>query len=127
MSVTFYPARLDGNCYVWVGDSETFLNFSNTTARQLVHGIGVIEYWNDESGLLDVVPIECFEARCTAFLRNHLGKPDPAIPTIVSQQPGRATLTECGRPEGWLQERVLELLRSIKDGRARGATHVYAG
>ena len=130
MSVTFYPGKQvesasDKPCWTWVGDADEFVNLSNGSASEVVRALGLSAFWDCEQSCLELVQIEVFEARATALLRNSIDRPSAMVETRVSQEPGRATMIYAGRPQGWLQDVVMRLQRSIKVAKAAGATHVY--
>lgn len=73
------------------------------------------------------LPIEAFSGRVTAALRRRLGQRSPAIPTSIDQAPGRITIIDGGRREGYLEARLGDLARLIQRSRAAGATHIGWG
>lgn len=130
MSVTFYPGKLDSSgeqpVWVWVGDDKQFVNLPGASASEVVSALELTAHWDGEQGLLGSVPIETFEARATAYLRNSLGRPNAPVEPRVSQLPGRAMVISGGRPQGYLQQLIMRLVRNVKEAKALGATHVYA-
>jgi hypothetical protein len=63
----------------------------------------------------------------TVARRNRLGHRSPAVPTAEHSEPGRMTLIECGRPEGYVERRLKDLSDVVNRGLAVGATHVDWG
>lgn len=122
MSVTFYAGRFDpaGNRYEYLEDVEG-LNVSNTNARSIAASL-VLSF---DDGEMLPVPIDAVLARCHAFLRNTLGKPDVGVAPRVIEGSRGATMIDCGRPEGYLQARIRSLMDVARAGKARGATHIY--
>lgn len=161
MSMNFIPAIFNaaGNYWEMVEGVET-VNASNSNACEIARNLGC----NVEDGIMETVEIDRFISKCQAFLRNHLGKPDAAVPTVIetpsqstqqwnqlcqqhgnvmgklqemlnpqsgevirtTRDSGGPTIVHCGRPEGYLQERIRKILTSIQHGKELGATHVYA-
>ena len=122
MSITFYAARFDpvDRRFVTIDDVEG-LNVTNVNARHLAT---VLRLELDE-GELAPLPLDTLLARCSVFLRNTLGKPDPGLAPCVVEGDGGAVLIDAGRPEGYRQVRVRALMDVARAGPARGATHLY--
>jgi len=122
MSITFYAAFEESkNCWSYLPHVET-VNVSNSNGYALIREL---QFTAEDSGIAPVC-IDTFMSRCTAALRNRMRTPDLGIPLTESRGAGGATFFDCGRPDGYLQDRVMELLALARDGKAGGATHVYA-
>lgn len=158
MSMDFYAATFDAerNSFSYISGIE-HVNVSNSNGYEIIRELGFEPY----EGGLDAVDINLFITRCQSFLRNHLGKPDPARPVVIERSaasvqfdalcsqhgnmmgklqqmfavPGvpvvevtrssGPTMIDCGRSEGYLQNRIRKILDSIQQGKEQGATHVY--
>lgn len=160
MSMNFIPGsfNVEGNYYDFAEGIET-INVSNSNGYEIIRALG----FEAEDGGMSTVDIDLFITRCQSYLRNHLGKPDPARPVVIErsasaqfdalvaqhgnvmgklgqmfQTPGvpvvevmrnsgGPTMTYCGRPEGYLQDRIRRILGTVQDAKQTGATHVWAG
>lgn len=124
MTVNFYAAVFDGNAYGPCGNSDDDwgINVSNSNASDLLANLRLLD-----GDLFEMPPIPAikFRTRANIFLQSVLGRPDPALPTTVDAAPGRATFVDCGRREGYLQERVRQILAHLEE-RAH-ATHIVFG
>lgn len=124
MTVSFYPYVFDAvaNRFVFVGaENETF-ELSNANASDLLSILGFEDLWSAPPE-----PIAAFLGRLTAALRNSTGRPSVEIPVTVDQAPGRLTVFDCGRVEGYLNRRLHELAILVQQSREAGATHVGWG
>lgn len=107
MSVTFNIAgeRFDYDALPGRGNG---FNLSNANARDLLAWIGLPEsYYDDLCGELDA---HATAARCRRRLWPEARNLDAEKPGHVDAAPGRATLIDCGRDAGYLQERTRWLL-----------------
>jgi len=161
MSMDFIPGSFDAarKCWMYTESVES-VNVSNSNGYEIARSLG----FTVDEGFMEAVEIDLFIARCTAFLRNHLGKPDAAKPVVIERSrslpqfdalcaqhgnvmgklqemfttpgvpvvevtrssPG-PTMIDCGRPEGYLQDRIRKILGTVQDAKLLGATHVWAG
>lgn len=100
MSVTFF-----------IPDSshpEHELNVSNANARSILEWLG---YSQEASGdLCGEMPARALAARCQRRLWPEARNVDAGVAPEVVQTPGRATLVECGRDAGYLNDRTQKLL-----------------
>ncbi len=122
MSVSFYPAYYDDTTQRWqpIPDVNALnLAVGNAADFAAVLGMGL------DGGLVAPTPIAVLEPRCTRYLRSRVGRPDPETRPTVTKHPGHAEFIDCGRRAGYLQICVAEFLALLREGRVRGATHVY--
>lgn len=161
MSMNFTPGFFDATRKCWMFTEEVeSVNCTNSNAREIIRSLG----FTDDEGGMESVEIDLFITRCQSFLRNHLGKPDPAKPVViersrslpqfdalcaqhgnvmgklqemfttphvpvveVTRNSGGPTMIDCGRPEGYLMDRIRKILGTVQDAKGFGATHVWAG
>jgi hypothetical protein len=100
VSVTF---QIEGVA-VDYDDHQTFVNFSNLNAINLLSWLG----YRLGPHLVGVLDPRDLAARCRRRLWDEARNHDPAIPPVASAS-GRFTI--CGRPAGGLRDRCQELLR----------------
>ncbi len=121
MSITFVVLRQSGQRYdrapLNADDSE--LSLSNENAHDVLDTLGIEDPYSSSPW-----PIAPFRSRLAATRRKRLGHQSPAIPTTEQSEPGRMTIIECGRPEGYVERRLKDLSNLVNRGLAAGATHV---
>ncbi len=122
MSTTFYAGReIAPRSWSYI-DSVEGLNLATRNAHDVVV---TLQYpWEDFG--MEPVPVNEFIARCTAILRNHLGKPDAGIETVELKGDGGAQMIDCGRADGYIVLKIRQLITLARDGAAAGGTHIYA-
>lgn len=73
-----------------------------------------------------------FDALCSQH-GNVMGKLQemfmtPGVPVVeVTRRGGGPTIIDCGRPEGYLMDRIRKILGTVQEAKQLGATHVWAG
>lgn len=102
--------------------ADLVMNLSNENMRRVVEAMG---YELDEDGL--VAPISEFCARGTQWLRQHLDKPSESVADVVGRGTRGAVTVSAGMRRGYLNEVVLRAVRIAREGKRRGATHVFIG
>ena len=109
MSITFVVLRQSGQRYdrtpLTADDSE--LSLSNENAHDVLDALGIEDPYSSPPW-----PIAPFRARLAAARRKRLGHRSAAIATTERSEPGRITIIECGRLEGYVERRLEESLRS---------------
>jgi len=124
MSITFVVLRQSGQRYdrarLTADDSE--LSLSNENAHDVLDALGIEDPYSSSPW-----PIAPFRARLAATRRKRLGHQSAAIATTERSEPGRMTIIECGRPEGYVERRLKDLSDLVNRGLAVGATHVDWG
>ncbi len=124
MSFTFVVLRQSGQRYdrapLTADDSE--LSLSNENAHDVLDALGIEDTYS--SSPWSIAP---FRALLTATRRKRLGHQSAAIATTGRCEPGRMTIIECGRPEGYVERRLKDLSDLVNRGLAAGATHIDWG
>ncbi len=120
-SVSRYDDRLD--IYNWIAGNagEDEISLSNANGVDVLLAIGL------EPEPAGIVPLSAFAGLITAALRRHLGRRSPAIEPTSDGAPGRLTLIECGRREGYIEAQLGRLARLSQTGVVLGATHISWG
>lgn len=122
MSITFYPGYFNEGEQIWhtVAGVDP-MNVCNANAVDIARSLGL----DVAGGEIEPILVADVERRCTRFLRECVGRPDAAIPASVSGGGGCATFVDSERRAGYLQNQVARLLVVARDGRDRGASHIY--
>ena len=125
MSICFLPYVHDQVRDIWMvpgaarDDPGNFeLSISNANGADLLCTLGLAP---EPGG--GPVPIEHFAALVTEAARRHLDHRSPALATIEDVQKGQLTVVLVGRPEGYIERRLGDLMSLIQRSRAAGATH----
>jgi hypothetical protein len=129
MGIEFNPVISDENTGYWeVPDDarrnpDAFeLSLSSSNGLDLLETIGFTESYPEAPQ-----PIDAFAARVTAALRKSIDAPSPEIPVHVDKAPGRVTVIDLGRDEGYINRRLYDLSMLIQKSRRIGATHISWG
>jgi hypothetical protein len=125
VSICFLPYVHDQVRDIWMvlgaarDDSGNFeLSVSNANGADLLCTLGLAP---EPGG--GPVPIEHFAGLVTEAARRHLDHRSPALATVEDVQKGRLTVVLVGRPEGYIEGRLGDLMSLIQRSRAAGATH----
>ena len=125
MSICFLPYVHDQIHDIWMvpsavrDDPVCFeLLVSNANAADLLCTLGLAP---EPGG--GPVPIEHFAGLVTATARRNLDHRSPALATVEDAHNGRLTVVLVGRPEGYIERRLGDLMSLIQRSRAAGATH----
>lgn len=87
---------------------------SNVNARSIMQALGMDGYWDEGCGCYMAIEVEPFRQACIRFLRNSLDKPSAEIESReLPRVPGQCRFIEGGRREGYLQDRVSDILGHI--------------
>ena len=129
MTVCFAPYVRDADRDVWIlphsgcPDQHEFeIDVCNANAVDLLLALGL-----EPAPCGDLIAIDVFANLVTAALRRRLGRRSPELPTVEDAQPGRMTIIDVGRDEGYVERKLLALMQAIRRGRAIGATHFSWG
>ena len=125
MSICFHPYIHDQIRDIWMvlpaarDDPDRFeLSVSNANGADLLCTLGLAP---EPGG--GPVPIEHFAGLVTEAAGRHLDHRSPALATVEDAQKGRLTVVLVGRPEGYIERRLGDLMSLIQRSRAAGATH----
>jgi hypothetical protein len=125
VSICFLPYVHDRARDIWMmpgaarDDPDRFeLSVSNANGADLLCTLGLAP---EPCG--EPVPIEHFAGLVTEAARRHLDHRSPALATVEDVQKGRLTVVLVGRPEGYIEGRLGDLMSLIQRSRAAGATH----
>jgi hypothetical protein len=72
------------------------------------------------------IPIDQFINISTKWLQGKIGKQSQEVDSVVSQEPGKATMVDVGRPQGYENDVIMLMNKIAREGKAKGATHVGA-
>jgi len=83
---------------------------SNSTAREVLTALGM----NPDFENSEPVKIEVFINLATQWLQKHIGKPSSARTTTVNKKDSGATVYDLGKPQGRLNDLILQLSQQAR-------------
>ncbi|WP_294542234.1 hypothetical protein [uncultured Rhodoblastus sp.] len=123
MSISFLLYNQDSaNFRLTPLPDDAQLSLSNDNAFAVLEALGIEEPCSSSPW-----PIACFRSLLTVARRKRLGHSSPASPSAEHHEPGRMTLIDCGRAEGYIERRLKDLSDLVNTGLEAGATHVAWG
>ena len=124
MSITFAVLRQNGLRFdrAPLSPDDSHLSLSNDNAYDVLAALGIEDSYSSSPW-----PIARFRSLLAAARRNRLGRRSPAVATTEHSEPGRMTVIECGRPEGYVEQRLKDLSDLVNRGLDAGATLVGWG
>ena len=123
MTVCFNPLKANGPLFTRLPElDEVEFSLSNANAADVLDALGIEDAFSASPW-----PLCCFKALLVVARRKRLGHASPAIPLTETQEPGSMLLIDCGRDEGYIEQK-LDLLSDLVNRAAElGATHVGWG
>ena len=123
MSVSFTPLKASGQRFDPLpGHDDREFSLSNANAADVLEALGIEDSFSERPW-----PIRCFRALLIVARRKRLGLASPAIPVTETQEPGTMLVIECGRTEGYIEQKLANLSDLVNEGVEIGATHVGWG
>ena len=104
------------------GHDDREFSLSNANAADVLDALGIEATFSERPW-----PIPCFRALLIVARRKRLGHASPAIPVTETRKPGRMLVIDCGRPEGYIEQKLAKLSHLVNQGVEIGATHVGWG
>jgi hypothetical protein len=101
-------------------DGESSL--SNANAADVLNALGIEDSFSERPG-----PIQCFRTLLIVARRKRLGHASRALPVTETQEPGKMLVIDCGRAEGYIEQKLANLSDLVNEGVEIGATHVGWG
>ncbi len=123
MSVSFTLLRANGQSFDPLpGHDDREFSLSNANAADVLDALGLEESFSERPW-----PIPCFRALLIVARRKRLGHASPAIPVTEIRKPGTMLVIDCGRAEGYIEQKLAKLSDLVNEGVEIGATHVGWG
>ena len=104
------------------GHDNGEFSLSNANAADVLDALGIEDFFSERPW-----PIPCFRALLIVARRKNLGHASPAIPVIETRKPGKMLIVDCGRAEGYIEQKLAKLSDLVNEGVEIGATHVGWG
>ncbi len=123
MSVSFTLYKADGHSFdLLPGHDDREVNLSNANAADVLDALGIEDSFSERPW-----PIHCFRALLIVARRKRLGHASAAIPVTETQESGKMLMIDCGRAEGYIEQKLALLSDLVNEGVEIGATHVGWG
>jgi hypothetical protein len=123
MSVSFTLLKANGQRFDPLpGHDDRELSLSNANAADVLDALGIEDSFSERPW-----PIPCFRALLIVARRKHLGHASQALPVTETQEPGKMLVIDCGRAEGYIEQKLAKLSDLVNEGVEIGATHVGWG
>jgi hypothetical protein len=107
MSVSFTLLKANGQRFdLLPGHDDREVNLSKANAADVLDALGIEGSFSERPW-----PIRCFRALLIVARRKRLGQASLPIPVTETQESGKMLVIDCGRVEGYIEQRI-------------GATHV---
>ena len=124
MSVSFTPYKASGQRFdLLPGHDDREFSLSNANAADVLDALG-IERLLLRAHLADPALSDVADRRPAQAPRPRLPQPSPS-PKRGSR--GTMLVIECGRPEGYIEQKLAKLSYLVNEGLEIGATHVGWG
>jgi hypothetical protein len=123
MTVSFTLLKATGQTFHRLpGQDDREFNLSNANAADVLDALGIEQSFSESPW-----PIPCFRALLVVARRKRLGHASPAISVTETRERGSMTIIDCGRPEGYIEQKLAALSDLVNLGVEIGATHVGWG
>ena len=123
MSVSFTLYKANGQSFDPLpGHDDREFSLSNANAADVLDALGIEDSFSERPW-----PISCFRAFLIVARRKRLGHASPAIPVTETRKLGTMLVIDCGRAEGYIEQKVAQLSDLVNEGVEIGATHVGWG
>ena len=120
MSVSFTLYKANGQRFDPLpGHDDREFSLSNANAADVLDALGIEDSFSERPW-----PIPCFRALLIVARRKRLGHASPAIPVTETRKPGTMLVIDCGRAEGYIEQKLAKLSDLVNEGVEIGATHV---
>ena len=123
MSVSFTLYKAAGQRFDPLpGHDDREFSLSNANAADVLDALGIENSFSERPW-----PIQCFRTLLIVARRKRLGHASPAIPVTETRKPGTMLVIDCGRAEGYIEQKLAKLSDLVNEGVEIGATHVGWG
>ena len=123
MTLSFNPLKANGQLFTRLPELDDHeFSLSNANAADLLDTLGIEDAFSASPW-----PLPCFKALLVVARRKHIGHASPAIPLTETREPGSVALMDCGRNEGYIEQKLALLSDFVNRAAELGATHVGWG
>jgi hypothetical protein len=121
MSVSFTLLKANGQRFdLLPGHDDREFSLSNANAADV---LGALSIEDSERPW----PIPCFRTLLIVARRTRFGHASQAIRVTEMRKPGTTLVIDCGRAEGYIEQKLAQLSDLVNEGVEIGATHVGWG
>jgi hypothetical protein len=123
MTVSFNPLKANGQLFAHLPElNDLEFSLSNANAADVLDALGIEDGFSPSPW-----PLPCFKALLVVARRKRIGDASPAVPVTEAQEPGSMLLIDCGRDEGYIEQKLALLSDLVNRAAELGATHVGWG
>jgi hypothetical protein len=123
MSVSFALYKSSGQRFdLLPGRDDGEFSTSNANTADVLDALGIEDSFSERPW-----PIQCFRTLLIVARRKRLGHAFRALPVTETQEPGKMLVIDCGRAEGYIEQKLANLSDLVNEGVEIGATHVGWG
>ena len=123
MTVSFNPLKANGQLFAHLPElNDLEFSLSNANAADVLDALGI-----EDAFAASPWPLSCFKGLLVVARRKRLGHASPALPLTDTQEPGSMLLIDCGRDEGYIEQKLALLSDLVNRAAELGATHVGWG
>jgi len=123
MSVSFTLLKANGQRFDPLsGHDDREVNLSNANAADVLDALGIEDAFSERPW-----PLQRFRTLLIVARRKRLGHASPAIPVTETQESDKMLVIDCGRAEGYIEQKLAKLSDLVNEGVEIGATHVGWG
>ena len=123
MTVSFNPLKQNGQFYNRLPElDDVEISLSNANAADVLDALGIEDTFSESPW-----PLSCFKAVLVVARRKRLGHASPAVPRTETREPGSMLLIDCGRDEGYIENKLALLSDLVNRAAELGATHIGWG
>jgi hypothetical protein len=124
MSVSFTLLKAAGQRFDRLpGHDEREFSLSNANAADVLDALGIEGSFSERPW-----PLQRFRTLLIVARRKRLGHASsPVIPVTEMRKPGTMLVIDCGRADGYIEQKLAQLSDLVNEGVEIGATHVGWG
>jgi hypothetical protein len=118
MTVSFTPLKANAQLFTRLPELDD-VELSLSNAADVLDVLGIEDSFSPSPW-----PLPCFKALLVVARRKRIGHASPAIPLTETQEPGSIVLIDCGRDEGYIEQKLALLSDLVNRAAELGATHI---
>ncbi len=123
MSVSFTLLKANGQRFdLLPGHDDREFSISNANAAAVLDALGIEDAFSERPW-----PLQRFRTLLIVARRKRLGHASPAILVTETQESGKILVIDCGRAEGYIEQKLGQLSDLVNEGVEIGATHLGWG
>ena len=123
MTFSFNPLKANGQLFTRLPElDDVGFSLSNANAADDLDALGIEDAFSASPW-----PLPCFKALFVVARRKRIGHASPATPLTETREPRSMVLIDCGRNEGYIEQKLALLSDLVNRAAELGATQVGWG